>query len=601
MKEKRYFLPILFAIHLLAFALGRIVFAMYNSDIEQLSAVQLFLCWLRGLPLDIRTTAILILIPALLTLQNRFSLRALLIPYYIVSAFIMVIIGADTIMYEFWKFKLSAVVLSYAMSPEGATSSVEPIFLITRVGSALLAWGTLAAILIAITPKSCKSTKKAKSTKARWYWPAAMLVLALLPIRISSAYSKHQSLFRNHLSTNSVFVFCSSFFAERTFQQQEENNVRNTFNKLYTDNTGSDITDTLLITQRPNILLIQLESFAGKFVKELGGIDDVAPQLSQLIPQGVFFTQYYNNSFRTDRGVVSLQSGITAHPTVSLMRRSELHSGLASLPLALKQKGYQTAYLYGGPMTNMGKRQYLSNLQIDTLYDHTAFTPEELNSSWGAHDGTAAHRLLQLIEERKDDKQPWMLTFQTLSSHEPWIVPYSRLSNAKLNSFAYADDVIGQLLTTLKNNTELWDNLLVIIIPDHGFLYEQTYEDPEFFHAPMLWLGGAVKQPKQLDVLMNQSDIYATLLAQLGMYEQNKGKSPWSRNVLSRNYTHPMVYCNFPAGIMLKDKTGVSILDITAWKPITEQPEHSDARLQQAKELLHESYNHIQNFSQVAR
>ncbi len=594
MSQKRnYFLPTLFIIHLLIFALGRIIFATYNSDIEQLSALQLFLCWLRGLPLDIRTTALLLVVPALFSLQKRISLRALLIPYYIVSAFfVIVVIGADTIMYEFWKFKLSAVVISYAMSPEGATSSVEPIFLITRVGSVLLGWATAAALFIAFTPKQ---------SKGGWRWPVAVLVLALLPIHISSAYSKHQSLFRNHLSTNSTFAFCSSFFAEHTFRKQEESNAHNTFKELYTDNTGSDITDTLLTVQRPNILLIQLESYAGKFVKELGGMDDVSPQMSQLIPQGVFFTQYYSNSFRTDRGTVSLQSGMTAHPTVSLMRSSEYHPSLASLPQALKQGGYHTAYLYGGPMTNMGKRQYLSNMQIDTLYDHTAFAPEELNSSWGAHDGTAAHRLLQLIEERKNDKQPWFFTFQTLSSHEPWIVPYQRLNDAKLNAFAYADDVTGQLVATLKNNTALWDNLLVIIIPDHGFLYEQTFEDPEFFHSPMLWLGGAVKQPKQIDVLMNQSDIYATLLAQLGMYKPGESNSPWSRNVLSRQYTHPAVYCNFPAGIMLKDNTGVSILDITAWKPIAEQPAHSAQRLQQAKDLLYESYSHVQDFGQTAQ
>ncbi len=585
-QKSQYFLTTLFAVHLLIFAVGRIVFSLYNSDIEHLSIPQLALTWLRGLPLDIRTTAMLVLVPALLSLQKRFSLRALLVPYYIVSAFVMAaIIGADTIMYEFWKFKLGAVVLSYAMSPEGTTNSVEPIFLITRVGSVLLAWFTTAALLIALTPKTAKGG---------WRGPVILLVLALLPVRISSAYSKHQSLFRNHVSTNSVFAFCSSFFAERTFQQEEDNAVRNTFKELYTDNTGSDITDTLLTTRRPNILMIQMESFAGKFVKELGGMSDVSPQLSQLIPQGIFFTQYYSNSFRTDRGTVSLQGGMVAHPTLCVMLDTLTHPYLPSLPRTLKEGGYHSAYMYPGPMTNMGKRQYLSNLDIDTLYDHTAFTAEELNCSWGAHDGTSAFRTLELIQERKGSKQPWVMTYQTISSHEPWIVPYSRLSDPKLNSFAYTDDVVGQLVNTLQNDPELWDNLLIIIIPDHGFLYEQTFEDPEFFHSPMLWLGGAVKQPKQIDVLMNQSDIYATLLAQMGLYTPDASNA-WSRNVLSRNYTHPMVYCNFPAGIMLKDNTGTSILDITAWKPITEQPEHSDARLQQARELLHESYSFIEN------
>ena len=77
------------------------------------------------------------------------------------------------------------------------------------------------------------------------------------------------------------------------------------------------------------------------------------------------------------------------------------------------------------------------------------------------------------------------MAYQTLSSHEPWIVPYHRLQDEKLNAFAFTDQCVGDMIDSLRT-LPAWDNLLVILIPDHGFLYEQTYEDPEFFRGHIM-------------------------------------------------------------------------------------------------------------------
>ena len=600
--SRKTFLASLFFLLLVCFGLSKVVFMLYNSDVESIGFFGMVGVWLRGLPLDIRTACLLMLVPALVTLQTRISWRPLLIPYYIIVALCVALFtGDDIVMYEFWRFNVNAVVLSYAMSPEGATSSVSTWFLISRVGSTLLYAAFLLTAFILLAPKEKKikpksySRLKLKNLKPiiNWRpytWHIFFVVVALLPIDISLCYRQHSSLMRNHAATNPVFGFVTSFWESSTFDVMPSEEANQVFRELYADNDGDDIKDTLLQNQRPNILIIQLESFSGKFVKELGGEPDVTPQLSRLIPQGVWFTNYYSNSFRTDRGTVSLQTGHVAHPTVSLMREKKYHSMLTSLPKALKDAGYDTHYMYAGPMTNMGSKDFVHQLPVDTIYDKDYFTPEELETAWGAHDGTAAYKLVSLLQNKSADR-PWYLTFQTISSHEPWIVPYHRLADEKLNAFAYTDDVIGQLITTLQNSP-IWDNLLVIIIPDHGCLWHQTYEDPEFFHSPMLWLGGAVKAPGQVDVLMSQSDIAATLLAQLGLPHN---QFTWSRNVLSRHYTHPAVYCNYPAGIMLRDTTGTTIFDLAAQKPITQKPEPSDERIRRARALLQVSYEELQD------
>ena len=130
------------------------------------------------------------------------------------------------------------------------------------------------------------------------------------------------------------------------------------------------------------------------------------------------------------------------------------------------------------------------------------------------------------------------------------------------------------------------------MIPDHGFLYRQSYKDPGFFRSPMLWLGGAIKAPRKMDILMNQSDIAATLLSQMGIQHKD---FPWSRNVLSSTYTYPFVYCNYPAGMLFADSTGTSIYDINGDAVMMEQPNDNGQRILRAKAILQTSYDQLNN------
>lgn len=578
---------------LLTFMVGRVGFICYNHALAHFSTVEALKACLHGLrDHDYAVTLGMLAVPALLTLAGRrwsgLPLRGLLVPYYVVLGIVVGIITVvDAAMYEFWQFKLHSVVLSYAMSPEGATSSVSPSFILIRVSAIVGLSALLAAGCIWFTPRRVPASRQARL----WSWLILALCALSVPFtRVGDAYYSPK-IFLNHAATNPVLAFFSSFSYGQTYGQRydylSQEQCDSTLATLYPANT-EDTCDTLLSAKRPHILLLTLESFGGKFVRELGGLPEVAPQLSRLIPEGVFWEQYYSNSFRTDRGTVSTLTGHVAHPDVSLMRETELHPMLQSLPRSLAAKGYQTAFLYAGPMTNMGKRQFLEDISFDRLVDNTAFKPEEIATAWGAHDEVAFGKVYELVAQA-DSLHPLFLVCQTISSHEPWIVPYHRFSDEKLNAFAYTDHCVGQLIDSLRQLPQ-WKDLLVIIIPDHGFLYQQNYQDPEFFHSPMLWLGGAVREPRRMKVLMNQSDVAATLLGQLRI--DHTGYR-WSRNVLSPFYNYPFVYCNYPAGIMLKDSTGVSIFDLTANRVTLNRGKGGNLRITKAKVILQESYRQL--------
>lgn len=178
--------------------------------------------------------------------------------------------------------------------------------------------------------------------------------------------------------------------------------------------------------------------------------------------------------------------------------------------------------------------------------------------------------------------------YLTLSSHEPWEVPYSRLSDERLNAFAYTDECIGRLIERLKASP-VWANLLIVLVPDHSSIYDMKYDNPAYFHSPLLLLGGAVREPRRIDILMGQNDLCATLLAQLGLPHDDY---PWSRDVLSPDYRRPFVYSTSPSTALYADTTGTTIFDLDSRTVLHAAPKdpHSAKREQRLKALLQYTY-----------
>ena len=91
----------------------------------------------------------------------------------------------------------------------------------------------------------------------------------------------------------------------------------------------------VLTNQRPNIVMIILESFTADVVASLGGDKRTDPNLEKMISEGIFFDSIYSSGTRTDQGIVSVLNGWPATPYHSIMRSSEKSMRLPSLPVVL--------------------------------------------------------------------------------------------------------------------------------------------------------------------------------------------------------------------------------------------------------------------------
>ena len=311
--------------------------------------------------------------------------------------------------------------------------------------------------------------------------------------------------------------------------------------------------------------------------------------MTRLIKEGIFFDNVYANSFRTDRGLVSTLSGHISYPTTSIMKIPAKSGLLPGIARTLQKAGYKTDFLYGGDINFTNMRSYFTSTGYQHLISDTDFSlAERTSSSWGAHDEYTFNRLFDMVKSRPTDEL-WHTGFLTLSSHEPFEVPYHRLKDKRNNSFAYTDHCLGEFIDKLKT-LPVWKDLLVVCIPDHGSSATFNVTSPSFYHIPMLWLGGAVKEACTIHTLMNQSDMAATLLSQMKLPHRD---FPYSRNIFSQNYTYPFVYSTFSDGFMFKDSTGITIFDNAARQTVYNEPEPNNRREKKGKAILQQSYKNL--------
>jgi phosphoglycerol transferase MdoB-like AlkP superfamily enzyme len=154
---------------------------------------------------------------------------------------------------------------------------------------------------------------------------------------------------------------------------------------------------------------------------------------------------------------------------------------------------------------------------------------------------------------------------------------------------------LGNFVSRLKESA-LWENTLIICLPDHTLArYPERSEgdDAQRNKIPILLIGGAIKDSKSIETLCNQSDLPATILAQMALpIEQFE----FSRNILSPSYSYPFAYHTFNNGISLIDSTGYTLYDLDSNETRIEHPaDEHHIRANKAKAILQATYNNYSN------
>lgn len=600
MRQRLIYLCRFFLTTVVLFIIAKIAFMLINHEGHTFTARDMLDVITHGLSLDFSTALYILIIPFLATMVSIWwdgkILTKILHAYYLILAIILKLsFVADTSLYPFWGFKLDSTCLQYFDSPAEMRASVSGLYMTIHMVVIIVG-----VFLVYNLYKHIPLWRKAPAYK-QGATAGSLLLIPLFIIGIRGGLDESttnvgqvyfsQNQFLNHSAVNPVFNFFSSFektsFYVPDYEFMSEDERHATMDGLYF--THSIAPDTLLRTQRPNIVVILLESCGGIFTEDIGHRKDVMPQLNQLTKEGVYFANFYANSYRTDRGTLCTWSGYPSFPRSSIMKMPAKVRFMPGIAMALQNAGYRTWYLYGGDINFTNMRSYLVTIGFEDLYWKKDYSKEEQNSAkWGVRDDITFATLRDYLKtqapaDSTDTRGPVLAGYSTLSSHEPWDVPTHRLNDEVLNAFNYLDSCIGDFIREMKQ-TPQWENLLIILLPDHGFSYLGVEEiHPEHDHVPMLWLGGAVKEPRRVEQLCNQTDLPATLLGQLGI---GHDEFKFSRDVMSQGYTYPFAVHTYNNGITMRDSTGFAIFDLNANRTIVDESTDSKALLKKGKAIL---------------
>lgn len=524
-----------------------------------------------GLPLDLSMAGYLSVIPGLLSIAVVWLKRDLVKPimniYFIIaSLFITCSFLLNASLYPYWKYPLDSTPLFYFFtSPADAIASVS-------------IWQVILSIVILIVLTiGVWFTLRMRGEKRQQYsrysygyggfgsgkrnrfddfdrhrGRTSIILLLLtgllfLPIRggitvstmnTGQAYYS-QNAYLNHSAVNPLFSLFESITHQEDFASQyrfmkdkEADKIFATMTSTSDENTYPLLNEATFKKGTPDILIVIMESFASDIMPSMGSYKDVAVCLDSIAQQSILFTRFYANSFRTDRGMVSILSGYPAQPTTSIMRYPRKTSQLPSIARNLaKYKNYKTTYYYGGDADFCNMRSYLVSQGYQHIISDANFPIEDKLSKWGVPDHILAARMMKDIKAQQNEKRPMLRILQTSSSHEPFEVPYHRLKDKRLNAFAYTDSVMGAIVREYRKLPR-WKNTLIVFVPDHVGGYKENLNDHDRsrYQIPLILAGGAISRPMKVGIIGSQHDIAATLLGQLGVEHR---EFTFSKNMMS--------------------------------------------------------------------
>ncbi|MEZ5552702.1 MAG: LTA synthase family protein [Pseudomonadales bacterium] len=280
------------------------------------------------------------------------------------------------------------------------------------------------------------------------------------------------------------------------------------------DNPGAE--------RRFNVVLIMVESLSASYLTRFGEHADITPNLDRLTGKSLFFSNLYATGTRTTRGLEAVTLSMPPTPGRSIVKRLGRESGFWSLGNVLREKGYDSRFIYGG-------RGYFDNMNAFfagngyEVSDQSSVPDDAISFSnaWGMADEDLYSFALSVADADQAAGRPFFFHLMTTSNHRPYTYPEGRIpipsGTGRQGAVMYTDFAIGQFLTQARHHA-WFDNTLFVIVADHcagsagkESLPVERYHIPMWVYAP----GHVVAEDYQR--LASQIDVAPTLLGLMHM------------------------------------------------------------------------------------
>jgi len=373
--------------------------------------------------------------------------------------------------------------------------------------------------------------------------------------------------YRNELSKAGIFSFFAALKNNELdyyafYQREDEAKI---FNIVRGELTEPDVeflsnphsirriirsTDSL--QQKPNIILITIESFSADFMEYFGNTQNLTPCIDSLARNSLLFTNLYATGTRTVRGMEALMLNIPPTPGHSIVRRPN-NRQLFNIGTVFKNEGYQSTFIYGGDGYFDDMNAFFGNNGFDIIDrgrkvnvgekftgKRTTIPDSEIRfeNAWGICDEDLYAAAIRDADAKYNRHSPFFQFVMTTSNHTPYTFPEGKIDvpsgSGRSGAVKYTDYALGQFINQIQKKP-WFENTIVIVIADHCASSAGKNEiNVSKYHIPCLIynLKGDYAI-HTIDKQCSQIDVFPTLFALLGWtYESNF----FGKNVLSEDF-----------------------------------------------------------------
>lgn len=349
------------------------------------------------------------------------------------------------------------------------------------------------------------------------------------PIRVGTAYFCNDP-FLNQLGLNPVFTLIRSYLdsidernksIDLTDNQLAISNVRKSFNinnSDYKSPIARYITPDTTAINKPNVVIIMMESMSAAKMSRYGNTNNLTPFLDSLSNQSIYFENIYSSGIHTYNGVFST---LCSFPTIFRQHPMKTINKFNNISYTLRKHDYSTIYFttHDGQFDNI--EGFLKENDFEQIISQADYPSSEIQSTLGVPDDFMFRYSISILDQKHSENKPFLAAFMTASDHGPYYIPdyfKPKTDDIKTQVTEYADWSLRRFIE-LSRKTKWFDNTIFVFIADHGAAMNVTYEIPlNYFHTPLIFYAPQIFDTAQTyQCIGGQIDVFPTIMGILNL------------------------------------------------------------------------------------
>jgi phosphoglycerol transferase MdoB-like AlkP superfamily enzyme len=553
-----------------------VILSFHKADLSLLSGLRIYG---KGLIFDMAVAIYCSVLYALylLVLPQRFNRSRVnkLLTYTGFFVVVLIILFSFFAEFAFWdefESRFNFIAVDYLVYTFEVINNINQSYPLPWLISAMVLIALLVTFIFHKRQVFQRSFYSNTSFKERLIFSGMVLSGALVGfLFISNSWAdSSNNRYQNELSKAGVFSFFAAFknnelnyydFYAKASEATAFSIVRSQLQEPNAPFTQNDYSIRRLInnpgdTQKPNVILVTIESFSADFMEHFGNTQHLTPVLDALADSSILFTNMYATGTRTVRGMEALTLCIPPTPGNSIVRRAD-NKGLFTVGSVFKRAGYKRAFFYGGDGYFDNMNNFFGNNGFDITDKGGRFEPGDhfnvsrtiipdndihFKNAWGICDEDLYDAVIRDADVRYSHQQPFFDFVMTTSNHKPYTYPDKKIDipsgSGREGAVKYTDHSIGEFLRKIKSKP-WFNNTVIIFVADHCASSAGKNEiNVSKYHIPCIIYNLKGESIHLINKQCSQIDLFATLFGLLHWpYE-----SGWyGNNVLLAGY-QPKAY-----------------------------------------------------------